>query len=277
MKINIGLKTSSTIVRVCLLGSLLFLFQNSIVKAEMPRNAGIWCSMESGYRLSGAHKEELERSLRRITGLSGLSFGEDGSLSLGGFSSTTGSSLARNILLCVLGSGNVFIIEDHSGSPTVNFGQMDEGLNYEDVLLQRRAVIWRVRLDFEDFREMEASHEVRQSFDAGFTMLHELLHGLGYKDTLHEEEIGECEGLINQVRSELGLPLRDQYFGQPLEMGLQVVTVRLRFRSGVKTLQHRNESQRGERIHYLFFLLPPGYKPLQSEDGTMMLDCGSRR
>jgi hypothetical protein len=43
-------------------------------------------------------------------------------------------------------------------------------------------------------------------------MLHELLHGLGYDDGSREEEIGQCEEMVNQARSELGLPLRDQYF-----------------------------------------------------------------
>jgi hypothetical protein len=199
--------------------------------------------------------------LRRITGLPKLAFDQDGRLSLGDVSvAEGGAEVARQILLCVLGSGEVFIIEDHSGSSSVTFGQMDEGTHYEDLQVACQLLIWRVRLDFDDFREMAAPPEVREAFNAGFTLLHELSHGLGYRDAKHVEEIGDCEGLINQARAELGVPLRDQYFADTLQLKPNTVTVRLRFR-GANTKKSLLNKQTRRRSHYLFFLLPYDFKP----------------
>jgi hypothetical protein len=213
----------------------------------------------------------LTQSLRRITGLRELNFAENGALVEGPASSETeGSTTARQILDCSLDSGNVFVIEDHSDSPSVNFGQLDEGLRYEDAMIGVRLMIWRVRLDFNDFRAMQASREVRASFDVGFTMLHELSHGLGYKDAATVDELGECEELINQARTELSLPLREQYFGDALPIGRNFVSIRLRFRNksrGVSTTAPRNRTQ------YLFFLAPPGF---DEQPGTAVFNCGKK-
>jgi hypothetical protein len=192
---------SRRIVQACLLGCLLLPMQSSPAIAEKPLPAGIWCNRTKSYRVSDAHEDQLVRSLRRITGLKGLSFAEDGSLSLGDVTDgASGSSVARQIIFCALGSGKTFIIEDHSGSQTVTFGQMDGGIDYEDWISRRKFEIWRMRIDFDDFLEIEAVHEVRQSFDAGFIVLHELLHGIGYEDARSRGEIGESERLVNNAR-----------------------------------------------------------------------------
>ncbi len=216
---------------------------------------GIWLSKEKGRELSREHEEQLVQELRRITGLSELKFDGNGKLQLGGVAlSQDGATIARQILLCALGSGEAFIIEDYCGSSSVTFGQMDEGTHYEDLQAQCQFLIWRVRLDFNDFRDMQASPEVRESFNTGFTMLHELLHGLGYRDANSPEEIGDCERLVNQVRAELGLLLRDQYFAEPLRMTPKLFTVRLRFREDntKKTLLNK---QTRRRSHYLFWIM----------------------
>lgn len=223
------------------------------------KGAGIWLSDENNRLLSKAHQEEILQSLRQITGLCELRFIDDGSLHLGDTSNTNDGSLAaRRVLLRALESGYVFIVEDHSGSPDVNFGQMDEGTNYEDARNQRRFLIWRVRLDFDDFRKMAASREVRESFNSGFTFLHELLHGLGHKDARHVQDLGECEELINQARLELNLPTRDQYFGVQLKITENFFTVRLRFRNHTR---RRNE--------YIFFMAPPGSKILELTEAVV--------
>ena len=127
----------------------------------------------------------------------------------------TGSATARAILRRALQSGQVFMIEDHSGSPAVNFGQLDEGLRYEQTKpgCLTSVLIWRVRLDLSDFRRVHAPASVRESFDLGFTLLHELLHGLGYEDAKEAAQLGGCETLLNQARAELGLPQRAEYLG----------------------------------------------------------------
>lgn len=225
-----------------------------------PKGAGIWHSEEDNRLLTKQHEEELLRSLRQITGLSELRFTDDGSLSLGDISdvSNGGSLAAQQILLRAIKSGYVFIVEDHSDSPDVNFGQLDEGTQYEDAIRQRRFLIWRVRLDFKDFREMAASRDVRESFSTGFTFLHELLHGLGHKDPDQIQELGECEELINQARMELKLPTRDQYFAEQLKMAERFFTVRLRFRNHIR---RRNE--------YLFFMASPSSKVVEVTESVV--------
>ncbi|HEX5085068.1 MAG TPA: hypothetical protein VFY40_23775 [Blastocatellia bacterium] len=229
---------------------------------------GVWLSGDER-KPTAAHVEELAQSLRRISGFSELHFANDGSLSLGAAQAAqTGSAAARDILTRSLGSRQVFIIEDHSGSPFVNFGQLNEGLRYEDAITGLRLMVWRVRLDFDDFREMQASREVRDSFDVGFTALHELLHGLGYKDAAVVGDLGECEETLNQAREELALPLRDQYFGDELRMARYFISVRLRFRS--RPPQSSAGATRS-RIQYLFFMVhsEPG------QQGVAAFDCGN--
>jgi hypothetical protein len=236
------------------------------------KTPGVWLS-GGEYKPTDAHIKELARSLRRISGFSELHFANDGSLELGAAQSaesaqSIGSAVARRILSRSVNSGLVFIIEDHSGSPLVNFGQLNEGLRYEDAITGLRLMVWRMRLDFDDFREMQASREVRDSFDVGFTALHELLHGLGYKDAASADELGECEETLNHARAELALPLRDQYFGDELRMSRHFVSVRLRFRS------EKTQSSAGStrsRTQYLFFMVhtSPEQQPRPA------LDCGN--
>jgi len=245
----------------CAMAGLIAMLTFATADAGIPKLPGIWLSQESGHKLTESHEEQLVQSLRRITGLPGLKFEKNGQLSLGDVSLASGGSIsARQILLCTLGSGDVFIIENHCGSASVNFGQMDEGMHYEDLRSQCQLLIWRVRLDFDDFREMEASPQVRESFDVGFTTLHELLHGLGYRDAKHIEEVGDCEELINQARAELGLLLRDQYFAEQVPVMPNTFIVRLRFREPKTKSSVFSRHTRG-RSHYLFFLLPPESKP----------------
>lgn len=251
----------------------------AFAQTAFQKKSGVWLSGDE-YKPTGAHVEELERSLRRISGFNELHFANDGSLALGAAQSvqsaqsaqTGGSVAAREILSRSLGSGLVFIIEDHSGSPLVNFGQLNEGLRYEDAITGLRLMVWRVRLDFDDFREMQASREVRDSFDAGFTILHELLHGLGYKDAAVVDELGECEETLNQAREELALPLRDQYFGDELRMARHFVSVRLRFRSR-KTQSFAGSAR--SRIQYLFFMVHTSPDQQTAPAGVAAFDCGN--
>jgi hypothetical protein len=97
---------------------------------------------------------------------------------------------------------------------------------------------------------MQSSSKVRATFDEGFTLFHELLHGLGYMDASRVRELGPCGEIVNRIRSELGLPLRDQYFGEAWRITERLTSVRLRFRS-----QALNGNPSRWESHYLFFLL----------------------
>jgi hypothetical protein len=261
-----------------LLGCLLLPVQSSPAIAEMPYAAGIWCNREKDNRISDAHEEQLVSSLRRITGFKDLRFAEDGSLSLGDPASVeSGSAIARQIIFCALGSGKTFIIEDHSGSRSVIFGQMDEGTDFEDIISKQRLDIWRLRIDFEDFHDIDAPPEVRESFDVGFTILHELLHGLGYRDATSKEDLGPLEGLVNQARADLGLPQREHYFGEPLQITPQLATVRLRFRKKNEPVKNGEQKSAAQRLNYLFFLLPAGYWTAQERNGMIWFNCTPKR
>ena len=119
---------------------------------------------------------------------------------------------------------------------------------------------------------MQASREVQASFDVGFTTLHELLHGLGYKDATKVDELGECEERLNRSREELGLPTRDQYFGDALRLAQHFVSVRLRFRSNAPRISTRPTLG---RTQYLFFMLQSDYDQQVAPVGATAFDCGN--
>ncbi len=192
---------------------------------------GAWCKRTTMHALSASQQDMLQTKLRRITGWTQLSFAENGKLEIGDFAAIEGGAIsARRVLLQALRCGKQFVIENHSSSAAVNFGQLDEGTNYSDDRSGMALEIYRVRLDFADFGKMSAAPAVLESFDEGFTFLHELLHGLGLKDTPIPNEIGECETVVNQMRAELGLPLRDQYLADLLRLTPLAKILRLRFR-----------------------------------------------
>ncbi len=193
---------------------------------------GICFSQQAAYQLSSLEKSNLTARLQRLTGWPQLRIGEGDRLMLEQANEFAGGSVwARRVINEIFRSGNRFVVENHAGSATVNFGQLDEGTNYADDRTGTKLVIYRVRLDFDDFQKMQASPEVRDTFDEGFTFFHELLHGLGLQDTNIYNEIGDCERVVNQIRAELGLPLRDHYLGDLLNITPRFKTVRLRFKS----------------------------------------------
>jgi len=223
---------------------------SSSALGALPQTPGIWCDRTSAHAISKERVSRLEQSLRRITGFDSLYFASDGSLSIGDAAgSTGGAEAARQILRGALNSGNAFVIEDDSGSDSIQFGQITEFAVSIDGD-GRRLDVWLVRLDFDDFYAVQAPAEIRASFDEGFILLHELLHGLGCSDAAREGELGDCEIVLNRARSELGLPLRDEYFGIGTHLGIGLTCVRLKFK-----VQSRNEARQKYHSRYLYFML----------------------
>lgn len=212
---------------------------------------GIYFNQQPDCRFSAPEKERLLRSLRRITGWTQLHIKENGHLTLERADEfVAGSAWARQVLVGAIRSGHRFLVENHAHSLAVNFGQLDEGTTYEDVQAGIKLTIYRLRLDGVDFQQMEAPAELRATFDEGFTFFHELLHGLGLRDTNIPNEIGACEKIVNQIRAELGLPLRDHYLGETVIATVQFKVIRLRFERAVTaTVGSRRKKQ------YLFFLM----------------------
>lgn len=245
---------TSTLVRGLVCALLLSVQMMAAATDDCPKEPGIWLGRNAATGCVENCQQILTESLRRITGLQQLRFAKNGALQVGERSDFIGGSVtARAILFRALASGAVFVIEDHSGSVTVNFGQLDEGLRYEDCLNGQRLLIWRVRLDFADFKRVDAPRQVREAFDEGFACLHELLHGLGYRDSYQADEVGEVEEIINQARAELGLPLRAQYLGETVPVVHRVFCVRLHFKDAPQATPETNKSarRRSYRLHFL--------------------------
>ena len=241
------------IARVLMLISLCFVVDEAgaFARGVVITKPGIWCERKSPRRsLSSPHEQRLVASLVSITGFCELHFGQGGELLLGDTSKVMGGAeAARQILQRVLGSSNAFVIEDCSGSDYINFGQVVEDAVFENAD-GTRLDIWRVRIDFNDFQHVQAPADVRASFDEGFILLHELLHGLGYADASGDDEIGQCETRVNQARRELGLPQRDHYFVSPVRVTDTLASARIRFRSAPASRIHR-----GVEWQYLYFLV----------------------
>jgi len=235
----------------------------AVAAAEPPGDLGIWCERRSEFAVTKAHEARLASSLRRITGYHALGFAPDGLLSLGDSTVCGGSAEARWILRTAFCSPAVFFIEDYSGFSSVTFGQAarEQVFAYGEGKISN---VWRLRLDFDDFQQVAASANVKATFDEGFTFFHELLHGLGYTDASRIGELGTCEEILNGVRSELGLPLREQYFGEIWQITEKLTSVRMRFRS----LQ-RNGNRLRSQTHYLFFLLDGPPNSLRSVGALM--------
>jgi hypothetical protein len=215
----------------------------------VPPASGIWQSGEPSHALSAAARHQLFASLSRITGIERFAFTADGRLEMGAFTpGHQGSALARRILLDALTSGSIFVLEDHSNSAQVNFGQI-EGMEYINDAKKRHDHVWWIRLDFADFQKLAAPRRLRATFDVGFTLLHEILHALGHHDAMNPGELGECETILNQAREEIGLPLRSEYFATLVRSpALGVAVVRLRF---VDSSSH----QKDQHEQFLFAVL----------------------
>jgi hypothetical protein len=218
----------------------------------------------TGIRWDGeteAHREVLVASLRRIAGLPALAFGGDRMLTLGAADAlAAGSATAREILSDALGRAMLFVIEDHSGDERVNFAELDAGTVVTDDQRPYEPVVhWKVRIDFADFARVNAGPAVRAAFDPGFALLHELLHGLGKRDAVRVDEAGAVEDVLNRVREELALPIRERYFAERISTPPGLLAARLRFRSAV--------ARGAARTEYL------GFYFLQRESGSAA--CGS--
>jgi hypothetical protein len=212
--------------------------------------SGIWCEQDSPRAVSPEHREQLVNSLRAITGYGNLRFDDEGRLI--GYDGVPdgGAPTARRILADAAGAFP-FVIEDHSGSDQVTFAQIDEGtvVTYADEP-ERRDLVWRIRIDFDDFAPLQGSATVRTAFDPGFALLHELLHGLGRHDAARTDAPGSVEALVNVVRAELGLPLRACYLAQAAAGIAGRFLVRLPFR-------HTGERGATEYLSFFFETLRP--------------------
>ncbi len=157
------------------------------------------------------HGEELTARLRAITGLSNLHFESDGSLRFDANQTTAGSETSRELLAQAVSGENVIILEDASSRADVAFCRVVRGRWVHGESAMPPAYV--VLIDFTDFHQLSGDSEARAAFDVGWGLLHEIDHVVSNsEDAKSDRELGECEDHINQMRREVGLPIRADYF-----------------------------------------------------------------
>ena len=165
------------------------------------------------HRLSAKQLAQVLESLRAKTGFLDMSFDEDGFLSLGDRSSEGGSASARMLLIAAVDGDRAIVLESHNHSSQVVFARTNRSTIYQSYTTGERMESQPIEIDFSDFGKLRGRKEVLAAFDLGFVLLHELGHcALHLHDVENSPtELGECEGYINYIRRELGLPERRNY------------------------------------------------------------------
>jgi hypothetical protein len=165
-------------------------------------------------RLSASQLNQVLQRLREQTGWSGLYFNEAGFLVCPDPQAFSGgSAAARRLLGAALLGNQAYDLEAHNGSLAVSFARLTQGIDHEDAKTGAKINARPVEIDFTDFQQLRGDGAVIKAFDVGFVVLHELAHGVWQlRDAaVGEEEPGECESYINQIRRELQLPERQHY------------------------------------------------------------------
>lgn len=202
-------------------------------------------------QLDARQRQQVLQGLRAKTGWPTLDFDEAGFLVcptphvING-----GSAAARRLLNAALFGKAVYELESHRNSLLVSFARLTTGVVYESTHTGERVNGWQVQLDFADFQQLRGDAPAYHAFDLGIALLHELAHGVwNLRDaTSDEEEPGECETFINQIRRELHLPERQSYRAKVrtrrfnLRTGTRLIA-ELRFVSKVET-QGRTQQKR---------------------------------
>jgi len=170
--------------------------------------------------LSQKQLDLVLESLREKTGLPGLEFDEDGFLQLNDANlSPKGSQAARDLLFAALNGDLAFDLENHDRSIEIAFARCGSPISYQSRATGAQIEVVPLELDFSDFGRLRGDKQVRDSFDLGIVILHELAHAaLRLNDARTPDEgAGDCENYINKIRRDLGLPERQHYFARVIE------------------------------------------------------------
>ena len=181
--------------------------------------------------ISPVQREELARRLRLITGWTDLNFNDNGALRTGGHI-IGGSQSARNLLSDAFSGSRTILFEDASGRKDVVFCRVI--LAKPEADSSEQAEVHLVQIDFSDFQQITGDKQARAAFNVGWAVLHEIDHVVSdSNDPQQDSTAGDCEGHINEMRRELGLPVRSSYFFSflPIKNDSNLVSrfVRLRF------------------------------------------------
>ncbi len=161
--------------------------------------------------VSERHREELANRLRAITGWDGLKFDAAGVLQLSDSDRADGSASARDLLSRAVSGRRVILLEDASSRKDVVFCRVVLGKLVQESLSSSEIHV--VLIDFDDFRQVSGDKQARAAFNVGWAVLHEIDHVVvDSADPQQDTSAGDCEGHINKMRRELGLPVRSSYF-----------------------------------------------------------------
>jgi hypothetical protein len=181
--------------------------------------------------VSAAKRQELVGKLRVISGWSKLDFDRDGILRPGVEETNTGSQRARDLLTKAFDSAKLIVIEDASSRSDVVFCRVVAARRLRDSGPKFTTFV--VLIDFVDFQRVMGDKQARAAFNVGWAFLHELDHVIENSEDPTTAAPGDCEDHINQMREQVGLPIRSNYFFiiLPLHNDPHLVTkfVRLRF------------------------------------------------
>ena len=179
-----------------------------VIAATFPIYASSSDNVVVRQNVSKSNREELARRLQAITGWGELGFDGDGALTIGNANVRGGSRSARELLHRSISGKRAILFEDASSRKDVVFcrvvlGKLDHAPSTE---------VFVVLIDFADFRQVSGDKQARAAFDVGWAVLHELDHVVENSEDPKDDVPGDCEGHINRMRRELGLPVRNSYF-----------------------------------------------------------------
>ena len=204
--------------------------------------------------VSQRHRHELANRLRAITGWDELKFDADGVLQLSGATRAGGSAIARDLLSRAVSGSRVILLEDASSRKDVVFcrvvlGKLLARVRAQEPLLNNELHV--VLIDFDDFRQVSGDKQARAAFDVGWVVLHEIDHVVSDSvDPRQGTLAGDCEGHINKMRRELGLPVRSSYFFSFLPVGTDGVFISRFVRLG---FDHTNSGTAKTKRYWLIW------------------------
>jgi hypothetical protein len=186
--------------------------------------------------VSATERAKLESKLALITGWKQLRFNERGELAIGEQGTTTGSAIARDLVKRAVFGENVIVVEPADNRLDVVFCKIVPGVWTKNSQAKPPAYV--LMIDFNDFDRLIGDRLAESSFNVGWAVLHEFVHVVN--DSVDPEEYGEvgaCESIVNQMRRELGVAERGEYFytqvpGQSTSV-FRTVLVRLAFDEAV--------------------------------------------
>lgn len=209
--------------------SCLFVLAGSsaAIANEIPRGVIVRDNLPSTYR------SELITKLQAISGWPDLTLDRNGNLRVDPTNIRGGSATARDLLMSAVEGKNLIVLEGASSRSDVVFCRVE--LAHWPQANGTEPPTYRVIVDFTDFKHISGDKEARAAFDIGWAVLHELEHVVNNSRdaVLAAYDDGDCEIVINRMRTELGLAIRKSYYFTflPLKTDLNLVSkfVRLPF------------------------------------------------